>query len=86
MTNALWLQEKIRNKDLTVVNIKNAFNVSDLMTKIHDANFINYLVELLGHSHEDGRSEVAPSLDLIHNDQHLHVETLMALGMHVDTL
>ena len=79
MTNALWLQEKIRNKEITVVKIKNTFNISDMMTKAHDARFMRYLVELMDHAYEEGRSEVAPHLD--HLAGGLHLELLLTLGI-----
>ena len=60
---------------------RGALNVADIMTKVHDANFLNNLVELLGHAYDEGRSEVAPQLDLMTNNADLQFQLLLSLGI-----
>ena len=81
-TSELWLQQKISDKELISIKIKNIFNVSDLATKPQDAATIAYLMELLDHHFEDGRSSVAPQLDLVNSNNGLkpYLLSMLVIG------
>ena len=70
-TNELWLQERIKNTEITQIKINNIYNVADLMTKAKDAGTIRSLMELLEHHHEEGRNVVAPELNRVDDDDGL---------------
>ena len=53
------------------IKIKNVYNVADMMTKPQDFSTIRNLMELMDHHHEEGRSVVAPDLNLIDDDNGL---------------
>jgi len=58
----LWLQEKVRSKELDVLKVAGVENPADLMTKNLDAETMKKHVSRLGFYVEDGRAESAPKL------------------------
>ena len=56
----LWLQERVRAKDIEVVKIPGNTNEADLMTKNLDGNRMNELLRALGFVRESGRHELTP--------------------------
>ena len=64
-TNELWLQQKIKDKELVHQKIKNIYNSSDLLTKPQDPTTIRSHMELMDHHFSSGRSTVAPDLNNI---------------------
>ena len=63
--NELWLQEQVQNQAVTVLKIKNKFNLADLLTKYLSKDEIEHIVDYMQHGFLDGRSEVAPELSLL---------------------
>ena len=74
-------KKKIHEKDVIPVGIKNIYNISDMNTKPQDASTIAYLLELLDHFFENGRSPVAPNLDCIDDNNGLKPYLMMLLGV-----
>lgn len=63
--NELWLQEKVANGQLTILKIKNKFNLADIMTKYLSNDEISQIVDFMQHEFMSGRSGAAPSLAMI---------------------
>ena len=63
--NELWLQEKVQQEAVSILKIKNKFNLADLLTKYLSKNGIEQIIDFMQHQHKDGRSEVAPQLSMI---------------------
>ena len=63
--NELWLQEQVQKQAVTVLKIKNKFNLADLLTKYLSKDEIEHIVDYMQHGFLDGRSEVAPELSLL---------------------
>ena len=58
----LWLQERVRSKELEVLKVAGVSNPADLMTKHLDANTMWKHANKLGFYTAPGRSELAPKL------------------------
>ena len=58
----LWLQEKVRMKELDVLKVAGTSNPADLMTKNLDAATMWKHLEVLGFYAASGRAELAPRL------------------------
>ena len=58
----LWLQEKVRNKDMNVLKVPGSDNPADLFTKHLDAGTMWKHVERLGFYSKPRRSKLAPVL------------------------
>ena len=63
--NELWLQEKIANGQLTILKIKNKFNLADILTKYLSKDEISQAVDFMQHQFMDGRSAAAPELAMV---------------------
>ena len=57
------------------------YNVSDMMTKPQDASTIRNLMELLDHRYEDGRSMVAPELNMLIESDDMADYLFMNMGI-----
>ena len=60
--NELWLQEQVAKNHVSILKIKNKFNLADLLTKYLSLNEIEHIVEFMQHAFMSGRSAVAPEL------------------------
>ena len=63
--NELWLQEQVQMGKVTVLKIKNKFNLADLLTKYLSKDEIEHIVDFMQHVFLEGRSDVAPELSLL---------------------
>ena len=63
--NELWLQEQVAKNHVSILKIKNKFNLADLLTKYLSLNEIQHIVDYMQHAFMSGRSDVAPELSLI---------------------
>ena len=63
-TKKLRLQEKEKNKELTIEKIRGTVNPADLMTKDLDGKRLVTLCELLNIRRIDGRPSSAPNLTI----------------------
>ena len=61
----LWIQEKITNGSMELTKIKNTFNPSDMMTKHLGEAEMSQCMELIDCHFSDGRSPLAPGLNII---------------------
>ena len=78
--NELCIQELVRNNSVTIVNIKNKFNPSEMSTKYLSKAKVETIMEHVQHFFEQGRAAAAPKLALpdekpMHHDNELHVAT-----------
>ena len=64
-TNQLWLQDKVKSKDICIKTIGTLDNPADLMTKHLSREDIDKHLRNLGFSREDGRHHLAPDSDYI---------------------
>ena len=69
--NELWLQEQVAKNSVSIMKIKNKFNLADLLTKYFSLNEIEHIVDFMQHAFMTGRSEVAPELSLIDHNKTL---------------
>ena len=67
--NELWIQEKIHLRKLKIIKIKNKYNPADLMTKHLSQAEITQTMEDLEHIHVAGRSEHAPELAVVEQQE-----------------
>ena len=64
-THYLWLQERVRNKDLSIVKVKGDVNPADLNTK-HLANKVmSAMMGILNYRIVEGRASTCPQLNSI---------------------
>ena len=63
--NELWLQEKVHDEAVSILKIKNKFNLADILTTYLSKDEIEQIIDFLQHQHKEGRSEVAPQLSLV---------------------
>ena len=63
--NELWLQSHVQAKTLTIVKIKNKFNLADLMTKYLSKDEIEQIMDFMQHTFMTGRNKDAPELSMI---------------------
>ena len=64
-THYLWLQERVRNKDLTIIKVKGDVNPADLNTK-HLANKVmSAMMGILNYRVVEGRASTCPQLNSI---------------------
>ena len=64
-THYLWLQERVRNKDLTVVKVKGTDNIADIATKHLTHAVMSNLMRLLHYRVVSGRAAACPELNSI---------------------
>merc|ERR1711966_243450 len=58
----LWLQEKARNKEVSLIKIDGSKNPADLFTKYLDGSLVDRYISVLGMTVGLGRSGAAPAL------------------------
>ena len=61
-TSLLWIQQKIKDGDLTVDKVLGADNPADCLTKHVDRATMLKHLRAMGLEYEDGRAEAAPKL------------------------
>ena len=61
-TSLLWVQQKVRNGDLSIEKIPGVDNPADVLTKYVDAATMTRHLESVGLLYESGRAELAPKL------------------------
>ena len=61
-THYLWLQERVRNKDLNTVKVKGDINPADVATKHLASKDLHKMMDLLNYRFADGRAESCPEL------------------------
>ena len=66
--NELWLQSHVQAKSVTIVKIKNQFNLSDILTKHLTRAEIQQIMEHMQHRYEEGRAKAAPKLAAKNNE------------------
>ena len=59
----LWVQERVRSGDITLLRVRGDSNVADLLTKHLDSAKMNKFLELLGAKFSEGRSGVTPMVE-----------------------
>ena len=59
----LWLQGKVRNKEVSLIKIDGSKNLADLFTKYLDGTLVDRYTSELGMTVELGRSGAAPALE-----------------------
>ena len=64
-THFLWLQERVRNKDLAIIKVKGNVNPADVATKHLDSKTLNKMMELLNYKVIEGRAEACPELSFL---------------------
>ena len=62
-TADLWIQDKIRTKDVTLSKVLGTANPADILTKHVDRQRLERHLRTLGIREEHGRPDLAPSLD-----------------------
>ena len=73
----LWIQEKVADESIELQKIKHVYNPADLMTKHLAETGMQHCVELIDTEFLDGRSPIAPDLNMLdvvtckHNSLHL---------------
>ena len=70
-TSLLWIQQKIKSKDLSVDKILGADNPADCLTKYVDRSTMLKHLTTLGLEYEEGRTDSAPELAPDHHPQQL---------------
>ena len=83
-THYLWLQEKVARGNVEVIKIKGEFNSADLFTKHLDRAKMEEAISQFGHTFEEGRSDSAPSLDLMTYDGTLLPLYMLSVGIKAD--
>ena len=63
-TGDLWIQQRVRNGELSVSKWPGKDNVADIGTKGVDAPTLSRHLESLGYAHIGGRAKCAPELKL----------------------
>ena len=58
-------QEKVKDEAVTILKIKNKFNLADILTKYLSKSEIEQIIDFMQHGHKEGRSEIAPQLSLV---------------------
>ena len=58
----LWLQERIRNKEIALHKVKGTVNVSDLQTKYLSSDIMRRHMQFLSFRVEPGRAQACPEL------------------------
>ena len=66
--NELWLQEQVSNEAVTILKIKNKFNLADLLTKYLSKDEIEHIVDYMQHAFLEGRNAIAPELSLLEDN------------------
>ena len=61
-THYLWVQEKIKNKDISSNKVWNHDNPADLLTKHLDKTTMHRYMSLIGLCYSAGRSALTPSI------------------------
>ena len=61
-TSLLWIQQKIKDKDLTVSKVLGADNPADVLTKYVDRATMDKHLATMGLEYESGRAASAPEL------------------------
>ena len=61
-THYLWLQERVRNKDLSISKVKGDVNAADIGTKHLDSKVMHTMMGILSYRVVDGRAAVCPDL------------------------
>ena len=59
------MQEQVHKEAVTVLKIKNKFNLADLLTKFLSKDEIEHIGDFVQHAFLDCRSDVAPELSLL---------------------
>ena len=62
----LWRQERVQNKEFTLLKVHGDENMGGLMTKYLDKAVSEYLIAKLRMKFEDGRSQAPPLLQGAH--------------------
>ena len=62
-TADLWIQDRLRQKDFTLVKIAGTENASDILTKHVDRQTLDKHLPAMGLRFEDGRSSLAPTIE-----------------------
>ena len=62
-TADLWIQDKVRTKDIILSKVLGAANPADILTKHVIVNYWKKRLRTLGLREEQGRPDLAPSLD-----------------------
>ena len=60
-TEDLWIQSKIRSKDIQLLKVLGAINPADVLTKYIDAKTLAAALKTMGLEREEGRPESAPA-------------------------
>lgn len=63
--NELWLQEKIANGQLSLLKIKNKFDLADIFTTYLSKDETSHIADYMQHEFHEGRSAAAPELSLV---------------------
>ena len=60
----MWIQDKVRSKELILNKIGTECNGADLGTKVHDKPRLDYLLGLLGFHFAEGQMDSSAPQDL----------------------
>ena len=60
-TTDLWIQEKVRNKDIALLKVWGTENPADAMTKYLNAADMEKALQKMGVVYMDGRAAIAPA-------------------------
>ena len=71
-TNQLWLQDKVKSKDISIKKVGTLDNPAYLLTKHLSREVIDKHLKNLGFKREDGRHDLAPASDYIKNEDDNH--------------
>ena len=61
-THYLWLQERVRNKDLIIQKVKGDVNPADINTKHLTSKDVHKMMDLLNYRYFSGRAAACPEL------------------------
>ena len=64
-THYLWLQERVRNKDLAIIKVKGDVNPADLNTKHLTSKVMSAMMGILNYRIVEGRASTCPQLNSI---------------------
>ena len=73
-TQALWIQDAVRQRRVVVEKVRGTDNPADLMTKHLDGQDMDRMLKLLGVETREGRAEIAPKVISGHEDESMKVE------------
>ena len=62
-TADLWIQDRLRSKDLSLVKVLSADNIADMLTKHVDRSTLCKHMKNMGLKQGEGRPELAPRID-----------------------